>query len=129
MWLLRLEALALILVPSMANTSRPTSPSLDAEGQQLGKKLRDLVLEVLAEPGDGGVWSGTWLALITLKAMSSRQRRSIFRLDRSPMLGAKKKGDHHLGVERGSAPTVFSVASVERERFICSTVSSTNHAR
>ena len=58
-------------------------PGLRAEAEDLAEEIHERRLVADPEAGDGGV-IGVRLVLITRKATSSRQRRSIPRDERSP---------------------------------------------
>jgi hypothetical protein len=72
------------LLPSTATYTHRHQPGLAAQAEQLAEQLSQRRLGADPEARNRGV-IGTWFAVITRKATSSRQRRSIAREERSPI--------------------------------------------
>jgi hypothetical protein len=71
------------LEPSTATTPVRTSPA-SAQSASTWPKMPESACSWRCLKREIVVWSGTWLAQITRKATSSRQRRSICRDEFSP---------------------------------------------
>jgi hypothetical protein len=79
-----LEALATILVPSIATSPGRSSPCL-AHTASTWPNKDAIAVSWVARNRAIVAWSGCWLAATTRNATSSTSRRSILRLDRSPV--------------------------------------------
>jgi hypothetical protein len=71
-------------VPSIATIPTLTSPAR-AQSKSTPEKSSEIACSWRARKRAIVAWSGTWFAVMTRKATSSEQRRSIPRAERTPI--------------------------------------------